>query len=458
MTALYDFFYSGQIRRFMTQFMRIMSGFQVEFGADIDGNTTLQRVPVIWGDGDRQVMAALRGNSENTMPPVPCMAAYISGITYDRDRVQDPTFVSKMNIRQREFDHDTGTYTEAQGNAFTVERQMPVPYTLQLKLDIWTSNTNQKLQLLEQIGVLFNPGLEVQSTDNYIDWTSLSVIILESPNWSSRTVPVGTNTPIDIMTFNFKLPIWLSPPVKVKKLGVIEKIVASIHDAKGELTQEIWNNDSLLGFRQYFTPTNYSVMLLGNTLMLMAITTNDPLSGQHTKKSWKDLVNVYGTLKNGISQVRLESNDYEIVGHVSYHPTDDSLLIFNADMDTLPANSITAVNAIVDPHKDTAIGLVQSATAGTRFLILKDIGSFDTPNGYGPELWRGANGVDLVAHGNDIIEFDGSNWKISFDSITSTTVQYVSNLTTGNQYKYEDGEWTKSFESVYPGGRWTLVL
>ena len=176
MTALYDFNYSGQIRRFITQFMRIMSGFQVEFGADSAGNVTLQRGPVIWGDGSKQVMAVLRGNSENTLPPVPCMAVYISGITYDRDRVQDPSFVSKMHIRQREYDEVTGTYLESQGNAATIERQMPVPYTLQLKLDIWSSNTNQKLQLFEQISVIFNPGLEVQSTDNYVEWGSLRVV------------------------------------------------------------------------------------------------------------------------------------------------------------------------------------------------------------------------------------------------------------------------------------------
>ena len=458
MTALYDFNYSGQIRRFITQFMRIMSGFQVEFGADSAGNVTLQRVPVIWGDGSKQVMAVLRGNSENTLPPVPCMAVYISGITYDRDRVQDPSFVSKMHIRQREYDEVTGTYLESQGNAATIERQMPVPYTLQLKLDIWSSNTNQKLQLFEQISVIFNPGLEVQSTDNYVDWGSLSVVYLDTPNWSSRTVPVGDQNPIDVMSLTFKMPIWLSAPVKVKKLGVIEKIVASMYDAKGDLNQEIWNEGTLLGWRQYFTPTNYSVMLTGNTLMLLGVTISDPNGAHNARKSWKDLVNVYGKLTNGISQVRLASEENEIIGHVSYHPTDDSLLLFNADIDTLPNNTVLSVNAIIDPHKESVIPMVQGAISGTRFLILKDIGSFETPSGYGPLIWRGSNGADLVAHGNDIIEFDGSQWKVSFDSYSETSVQYASNLTTGNQYRYENGEWVKSFESVYSGGTWTLVL
>ena len=32
-----QFFYDGQIRRFLVQFMRILSGFQVEFGKNADG-------------------------------------------------------------------------------------------------------------------------------------------------------------------------------------------------------------------------------------------------------------------------------------------------------------------------------------------------------------------------------------------------------------------------------------
>ena len=76
------------------------------------------------------------------------------------------------------------------------------------------SNTNQKLQILEQILTLFNPGLEIQSTDNFIDWTSLSVMYLEQVTWSSRNIPMGTDDPIDIATLRFVMPIYISPPAK----------------------------------------------------------------------------------------------------------------------------------------------------------------------------------------------------------------------------------------------------
>jgi hypothetical protein len=463
-----QFFYDGQIERFVVQFIRIMSGYEVEFGQDRTGNKTLQRVPIYYADGSRQVAAILAGNSENTMNAVPAMAVYISGLTYDRERVQNPTFVNKMNIRQRAYNEDTDTYEPTQGNAFTIERAMPVPYTLELKLDIWTSNTKQKLQLIEQLLAIFNPGFEIQSTDNYIDWTSLSIIYLDANTWSSRTVSATTENPIDIATLTFKMPIWISAPAKVKKLGVIQKIIANIHDAQGDLNSAAYTEANLMGARMYYTPMDYGVLLIGNTLTLLKVqdieTLREPTLTTPTKIGtrdvWKNLVNVYGTLEEGISQIRLMSDDgvTETVGTVSYHPTDDSMLIFNADIDTYPSNTLDAIDAIIDPRKNTAVDLAQSAVAGIRYLILNDIGSFDSPLGLGPSAWRGSDGQDLVAHANDIIEFNGIHWLIVFDSRSATVLQYVSNLNTGTQYKWNLNQWVKSFEGEYKNGLWTLVL
>jgi len=463
-----QYFYDGQIERFVVQFIRIMSGYEVEFGQDRTGSKTLQRVPIYYADGSRQVAAILANNSESTMNAVPAMAVYISGLTYDRDRVQSPTYVNNMSIRQRKYDPETDTYVPTQGNAFTIERIMPVPYTLELKLDIWTSNTKQKLQLIEQILPLFNPGLEIQSTDNYIDWTSLSIIYLDSPSWSSRTVSATTENPIDIATLTFKLPIWISPPAKVKKLGVIQKIIANIHDAQGDLNSAAYTEANLMGARMYYTPMDYGVLLIGNTLTLLKVqdleTLREPTLTTPTKIGtrdiWKNLVNVYGSIEEGISQIRLASGDgvTEVVGTVSYHPTDDSLLIFNADIDTYPANSLDAIDAIIDPRKNTAVDLAQSAVAGTRYLILNAIGSTNSANGDGPSAWRGTDNADLIANANDIIEFNGTHWTVVFDSVAETVLQYVSNLNTGTQYKWNLNQWVKSFEGEYKNGLWTLVL
>jgi hypothetical protein len=265
-----QFFYDAQIRRFLLQITRVFSGFQIEYGREADSNdAALIRVPVRYGDASRQAQTILQENSANSLPSSPLMTFYISSLDYDRPRMQEPYHVNKIAVRQRTYDTDTDTYETTQGNAFTIERLMPVPYKMSISVDLWTSNTNQKFQLLEQILTLFNPSLELQSTDNYIDWTSLTVMELESVTWSSRTIPMSTENPIDIATLKFNVPIWLSSPAKVKKLGVVERVIASMYDAQGDLNNAITDNDLLLGTRQAITPFNYGVVVIGNKVQCL---------------------------------------------------------------------------------------------------------------------------------------------------------------------------------------------
>ena len=156
------FFYDQQIRRFILQFVRMFSHYQVEFGKGRDGTITLYQVPVRYGDSSRQAAAIMKHNSENGIPTAPLMTVYISDLQYDRDRMQQPSHIDKMSVRTRAVDENTGAYTQQQGEAYTIERHMPTPYRLNMNVDIWTTNTEQKLQLLEQILALFNPDLEIK--------------------------------------------------------------------------------------------------------------------------------------------------------------------------------------------------------------------------------------------------------------------------------------------------------
>lgn len=464
------FFYDNQMRRFLLQFTRLVSGFQVQFGTT-DPNTghlALQTVPVFYGDGTRQVAQILRGGSENSTPTVPAMAFYISAMVFDRNRMQDPTFVGKMNIRERKYDRETGMQTNEQGDTYTVERLMPVPYILTLKLDIWTSNTEQKFQLLEQMGTLFNPAMEIQSTDNYIDWTSLSYILLTDLQWSSRTVPSGVDDNIDVATMTFELPIWLSPPAKVTKMGVIQKIIASVYDSSGQLDQSIVDSGALM-FRRSITVLGYGVALIGNTLELVKYneTYTDNIDGNvdidnTSRNVWRTLINEYGSLVNGTSEVRLElDTGTELVGSVAYHPTDDTRLLFTPYVDTIPVNTLPAINAVIDPLRINTAELLYDTSgdykvsAGTRFLVLGDINTLkntDFATAWSP------NGIPVVAHANDIIQYDGNRWQVTLDSPNHQNREYITNLTTGIQYKWDGQEWLKSYEGVYREARWRIVL
>jgi len=462
-----QFFYDEQIRRFLLQFTRIFSNFQIEYGReDSSDAAALLRVPVRYGDASRNAQTIIQENSANSLPATPLMTFYVAALDYDRPRMQEPYHVSKIAVRQRTYDESTETYERTQGNAFSIERLMPVPYKLTLNLDIWTSNTNQKFQLLEQILTLFNPSLEIQSTDNYIDWTSLSVVELESVQWSSRTIPMGTENPIDIATLRFNLPIWISSPAKVKKLGVIERVIASIYDAQGDAVNAITNSDLLLGTRQIITPYNYKIVLIGNQVQVLQERTIVDQTNQSlvpptivssSNVMWPSIIGMYGVLRPGISQLRLDQDDgTQVIGTIVVDPNDERFLLFSVDEDTVPQNTLLPVDAVINPLVSGPGQGLPNPVAGQRYLLTESTGA---DGNVGPAAaWVGPSGRPLVAEYNDIIQFNGSRWDVAFMASTQPGDQYVTNLTTALQYQWTGQQWIKSYQGIYPGGQWNLVL
>lgn len=457
-----QYFFDNQIRRFLLQFAKIFSNWYVTKGRDPNGNEILMRVPIMYGDSSRQASTILANNSASNLPSAPLMTYYISGLEYDQKRTQNPTFVDKMQVRQRAYNEETGQYDTTQGQAFTVERLMPVPYTLRITVDFWTTNYNQKLELAEQLGALFNPSLEIQSTDNFIDWTSLTVVYQDGINFSSRTIPQGTGNPIDILTWKFYMPIWISTSAKLKKMGVIHKVIASIFD--GSTIQDIQNDDLLLGTRQKITPWGYKVLLIGNVLQLLPADQpfyppNSDLNlppPPNTSLYWSAVLNAYGTVKPGISQIWLQ-NPYmntEIVGTIVPDPLDDRLLIYNIDPDTLPQNTLDPVDSVINPLVVGPNAGLPGPLPNKRYLIVEDIGS----EGSTTTAWG-----DLVANANDIIQFNASTmkWEVAFDSQSAANnqqVEFVTNLTTNVQYRFSDGVWIKAWEGWYDQGDYSIVI
>jgi len=461
------YFYDSQIRRFLLQITRMFSHFEVEYKLDDNGNPITIRVPVRYGDASKQASVILQENSANNVPCAPLISFYITDLEYDRPRMQEPYYVDRKYIREREYDETSGTYGNKQGNAFTVERPMPVPYNMSINVDFWTTNTHMKLQLIEQVATLFNPSLEIQSTDNYLDWTSLSTVELKRTKFSSRSIPNGSDD-IDIFTYSFDIPIWIAPPARVTKEGVIHKIIANIYDDAGEFVQAISGDDILNGTRVTVTPHGYQILLIGNQLQILRPSnpstaqnaTLDAVGLQDTTIAWKPTIDEYGVLRNGITQIRLQSNTAsDIVGTVAYHPTNEDILLFTIDPDTLPANTQSPIDAVINPLNSGPApagteGMLAPAVVGQRYLLTEGTG--DLTDTSLAASWAGT--IELVANSNDIIEYDGANWVVVFDSINATDLQYVTNITTSLQYKWDGEGWVKSFEGIYNGGDWSLTL
>jgi hypothetical protein len=458
-------FYEGQVRKFLTQFIRVMSNFSVETGKRADGQISLREVPAMYGDITRQVANIIRNNSENALQYAPRISCYVRELNYDRERMQNPYHVEKQHLRQRDIDSD-GNYTNKLGAGYTIEKVMPSPFRLNVSCDIYSSNTDQKLQILEQILYLFNPDFEIQKTDNYIDWTSLSYIELTGIQFSSRTIPVGTESEIDVATLTFSMPIWLSPPVKVKKLGVVEKIIMSVYDDEGGMNKGLISGDLLS--KSFITPNNFGLLVTGNKLRLLGTTgvnvksggpgfytgakepsNFDPFETFGPPVNWKTLIDQYGKVTNGTSQIRLtQPNGNEIIGTISTTTLDDTILLFSIDDDTIPANTLTSVKKIINP---TTFAPTSSAT-GDRYLIIDQLG--DSTATQQSSTWG-----TLVASVGDIIEYDGAKWVKKFDaSHPDSTQHYVTNLNTGIQYRFNGTEWVKSYEGIYTAGNWTIVI
>jgi hypothetical protein len=461
-------FYDGQIRKFLTQFIRILSNFSVETGKGKDGTVTLRAVPVVYGDPTRQVANIIRNNSENALQYAPRIAAYVRELNYDRERMQNPYHIEKQHLKERDVLAD-GTYADNKlGAGYTVEKVMPSPFRLEVTADIWTTNTDQKLQIMEQILYLFNPDFEIQKTDNYIDWTSLSYVELTSTTFSSRTIPIGADTEIDIATINFSMPIWLSPPVKVSKLGVIQKIIMSIYDDDGGITAGLI--DGTLLTRSYITPNNYGLLVTGNQLRLLGSTGTsvtsggdgfytganepsnfDPFETFGPAINWKILLDQYGKVRNDTSQIRLmQPNGNEIIGTIAVNSLEDTILLFNIDQDTIPANTLTAVKKIINP----ATFDPGTPVNADRYLIINDVG--DSTASVQSSTWG-----TLIATVGDIIEYSSSQskWLKVFDaSHPDSTQHYITNSHTGIQYRFNGTEWVKSYEGIYTAGNWSIVL
>ena len=158
------------------------------------------------------------------------------------------------------------------------------------------------------------------------------------------------------------------------------------------------------------------------------------------------IVHVNGLRGQHVQHNVITDNDNDIIGRLEDHPSDPNLLSVTIDTATLPTNTLTAIDAVVDPTKNyPGDGSVPSAVTGQRYVILAD-----TPIN---ALW-----TNVVANKNDIIEYYGTAWTISFDSSTNNSTQYVTNTSSNDQLEWNGTEWINSYEGIYNSGYWRIYL
>lgn len=458
-----DYFYDGQIRRYLLQFVTIFEGFQWYAGRDQNNGNPIYRVaPAKLAMRDRQVAAIQRNNSENVINTVPQITCHIAEFTpADGSRRQIPNGESEVQFYERAIDPQTNRYTNELGATRSITRLMPVPYDLTMQVDIWTSNEEQRQQLLEQILLLFNPSLDIQTGTNPLDWTSYCTITLKSINYSSRSIPIGTSNDIDITTLTFDMPIWINPPAKVRKLNLIQQIIVNINekqqagyfDYEGSDGVGTPSVDMTYLDRLIVTPDDRTIVIEGSSVSLRTIAGDDH-DEDGNKLSWSTYLAKFGKMRPGGSQLRIKTTqnieDYksDIVGTLEYDITDENKLIWTIDPETLPANTLMPIDAIIDPHKVWPGKILSSAQEGQRYLILG--------SAQGNLVGWGA----IDAKNFDIIEYSNGAWTVSFDAFENvhSPVQFVLNRRTGKQMKFMGGEWLNAIDGDYMPGYFNLRM
>ena len=441
-----DYWYDEQIKRYLLQLIRIFSHFQIR-EVTRDGENYV-RVPCRYADSSRMVAHILRNNSENFVANAPQIAVGIQSLAISRERTQEPFLSDTQQVAEREWDRENNIYTSNQGNLYTVQRYMPVPYTLTIQVDIFTTNTDSKLQILEQIFVLFNPSIQLQSNDNPLDWSNVFEVELTDISWSNRSIPAGVDETLDISTLTFQVPIWISPPAKVQRQKIIQKIIADVHSVSN-LDALNFNSEYYDFFadlepdaRAVVTPNDLYVSVQGAGATL--------LTSSGTPVPWTDIIEMQGKLT---AASRLEfnlSNDVKnrtdmVTGTIVANPVNSASVIFNLDTDTLPANTLANIDRIIDPVASTPGSGLPAAAVGQRYLITDTITADNAD-------WL------LDAAADSIIEYSGTTWNVVFDSTDAEQEQIVTNSFTGDQFRWTGTEWISSWQGVYNPGFWRLIL
>jgi len=450
--------------------MRIFSDIKVRNGPDANGLYTIQRVPIIYGDPSSMVAQLIKGASENTMLPVPMFSAYIDGIKMNDKRRQDSQFVGKVSTVEREFDALTQEYGPNPGVRQSVERYMPVPWDFTFKLDVWTTNITTKLQIFEQIAVIFNKSIQLQQNSNILDWSSIFEVWLEDYTFTNRSIPQGGTEDRDVMSFKFKVEGWINPPAKVKRSGLIAEIVTQVYnvsDVNAIRTSigEEYDPFSCFGeipIQIVTTEGNYKISV-ANAGAIDHITLLNEFGQVDPALSWESLIQKYGQITPNITKIRLKLDpnldvtDSDIIGGIEQDPLNQNVLLFTPDIDTLPPNTLQPITTIIDPIEISPGNGLPLAATGQRYLLTSADSAGEEP-AIPPNVPTSPWGQMLVAYPNDIIEFNGINWVVSFDSQNSVGLNYLVNNANASQYRFDSvtRDWTYTYYGLFGPGYWRI--
>lgn len=212
MTTVYNFRKGDQIERYIGQFMRVFSGFQVQDGVERNNQLLTKRVPVVYGNMSRIVATILNKRDFLTNNRIPMIAANMISLEPDPNNKRSPHHVDIRNVKSP----NGAVLNQLSGPAFIMN----------MELSVYASSTTELFEIVEQILLIFNPRVAIQTSSDLYDSKYITDIALTSIQPEIQ-YPMGTEQPIVTMSMTFELPIRLKYPRGFSD-NIIEQIIANV--------------------------------------------------------------------------------------------------------------------------------------------------------------------------------------------------------------------------------------
>lgn len=232
-----QYHYESQLRTYLLQFCNVFAGLKVQTGKGECDEVEFITVPISIGSRDRVVAAIQAGNTQNKPFSVPTMVANMSNLSLSPNRKGVGV------VDKRTYLPLGGVYPD---DLKVATRVMPIPYIMSAELSLYASNTMQMHQMLEQILMLFDPILQIQTSDSALDWTKIASVELTGIN-NEENYPPGGDRRLLVWTLQFEVPIYISAPVDIKE-DLVKRIVIRIGDLESFQVNEFDENGNYIPF------------------------------------------------------------------------------------------------------------------------------------------------------------------------------------------------------------------
>ena len=212
-----EHFYHKQIRNTVIAFGTIFNNINIK-RLDSSGNPlqTL-RVPLSYAPKEKFIarldqQSSLTGSDSSVAITLPRMAFDITGYSYDASR--------KLNKNQR-----IGVVTTNADTSKLNAQYSPVPYDVSIELNVFTANSDDGLQIIEQILPYFQPDYTVTMIENRTMDTKRDIpFVLENVNYEDSYTGDLTSTRRITYSLTFTAKIYLYGPIST---GAIIKTVSA---------------------------------------------------------------------------------------------------------------------------------------------------------------------------------------------------------------------------------------